>query len=177
MEQPSSIPQILLFMQIHLLQRSFLSTTCIIPSPVPFPSQDSSFQFVLPTLAFSTSPAPFFLSTRQWHFLWLDRASGNTSVLHVLLALHTFLYLLTYLLTHRLKSLHSNVNSTIDAAGIAHFWNNLIKLCCQRFWCLLQFKNVLQWLNFQTQQTYLIRTSMYASCTFEIHQTIFSSIN
>ena len=75
-EQSSSIPQILLFMQFHLHQCSFLSTTCILPPLVPFRSQDSSCHIVLPTLSSSTSPAPFFFSTRPWNYPWLDRAPG-----------------------------------------------------------------------------------------------------
>ena len=67
----SSIPQIILFTQLHLLQQSFLSTTYILSSPVPFPSQNSSFHFVLPTLASSTSPVAFFLLNHQWHYLCL----------------------------------------------------------------------------------------------------------
>ena len=99
MEQPPSIRQILLFVQLHLLQRSFLSTTCFLKFPVPFPSQDSSFHFVLSFLASGTSPAPLFLSTRQWHYMWIDREPGNTPALPVLLTLNKFMYLITYLIT------------------------------------------------------------------------------
>ena len=87
----NNLPQILLFTQF----RSFLDTTCILTSPVHFPSQDSSFHFALPTMASSTSLLPFFISTRQWHYLRHDRAPGNIPVLQVVLALYKYLYLLT----------------------------------------------------------------------------------